>query len=524
MAAAVAMTVLLMASTAFARKATFAVARRHLLAAASVDDSACPATEPSSFCDNFFSSCASFSCTGGVVTIDLTGSACKQDGTFSWGACLKSDGSQCGTMTSCDGTSTSSQKGTYCKEYHVMSFAIAEGTTSVGIQVHDGTFSGNGVNLCTLTNPAGNGCFSGNSDGCKVCVPATCPIANMAAAGIPELGCSTCSPAEVCFKETKDSKFDNPLTTNSLLTVTSCLAKPAGSFAYSPAPGVNLQVNYYPPLLTSTYKYFTAASTTVGTGKAITCYTDTTYAVVDKYVYIERMTTAADNYDCLDCLWFKVYTVKKPSTCRCSTDTAWAFPVKSTLQNGLTAAQLSATTEVQLPSPDYPGNVYWAAKQEDNSQAWGGYFHITPPLGTTTYTFDMCAGCAKNSLGTKGFIMGKLSVVFTNNLDGQTSSYSFFEPTAGAYSTSSVLQVYQSFTAPPSLTPGQFQKFTVLGNFPGLPFGYNTQWQVTKVNTGPIKSGQTTLATVPTSMGTVGVYIAVHMTVGGSYCDAPVAP
>ncbi|KAG2454093.1 hypothetical protein HYH02_001132 [Chlamydomonas schloesseri] len=470
-AAAVAVTVLLMASAAFARKATFAVSRRSLLAAASVDDSECPATEPSTFCNNWFASCAAFSCSNGVVTIDLNGENCKQDSTFSWGACLKSDGTQCGTMSTCDGKSGSSQKGTYCQEYHVMSFAISEGTNSVGIQVHDGTFAGNGVNL-----------------------------------------------------ETKDSKFTNPLTTNSLLTVTGCIAKPSGSFEYTnPDTGITSTVNYYPPLTTSTYNYFTAASTTVGAAKAITCYTDNTYAAVDKYVYIERMTTASDNYDCLDCLWFKVYTIQKPSNCRCTSDTAWAFPVKSTLQNGLTAAQLSATGEVALPLNDYPsGNVAWAAKQEDNSQAWGGYFHITPPLGaTTTYTFDMCAGCAKNALGTKGFIMGKLSVVFTNNLDGQTSSYSFFEPAAGASTTSAVLQVYQSFVPPPSLTPGQFQKFTVLGNYPSLPFGYNTAWQVTKVNTGAIKVGTTTIANVPTTMGTTGVYIAVHMSVGGSFCAAP---
>ncbi len=38
--------------------------------------------------------------------------------------------------------------------------------------------------------------------------------------------------------------------------------------------------------------------------------------------------TATDNYECLGCKWYNRYevTALPGSNCRCSTDTAWAFP------------------------------------------------------------------------------------------------------------------------------------------------------------------------------------------------------
>ncbi|KAG2422157.1 hypothetical protein HXX76_016236 [Chlamydomonas incerta] len=57
--------------------------------------------------------------------------------------------------------------------------------------------------------------------------------------------------------------------------------------------------------------------------------------------------------------------------------------------------------------------------------------------------------------------------------------------------------VYQSYVPPPTMAPGQFQRFSPYTT-PSLPFGYG--------------------ATLP-SRGPGGVYVAIHMSVGGGFCD-----
>ncbi|PNW80110.1 hypothetical protein CHLRE_08g378351v5 [Chlamydomonas reinhardtii] len=147
-----------------------------------------------------------------------------------------------------------------------------------------------------------------------------------------------------------------------------------------------------------------------------------TLTTIVKYVLVQRIATPGDNYACLTCKWYWRYDITPPQTqgtgtnCRCSTDTAWAFPLKSTL-NGFTAAQKTMLDNIPLGSPYPASTVYWSTRQ-DVGNAWGGFFRFAPTSGkvstTASYTFDMCAGCAFNQIGDKGFIMGRLNMSFTN--------------------------------------------------------------------------------------------------------------
>ncbi|KAG2454075.1 hypothetical protein HYH02_001115 [Chlamydomonas schloesseri] len=461
----------------------------------------CPA-QPSPACASFYSTCVKITCVNLVVTVDVSGSGCKGS-SYSWGACLKwgfAD-TRCGLMTSCTGAAN----GDYCETLTKVSFAIDATDTKVGIQIHDGSFT-TGTNNCTLSNPLGTGCWAGSPHG-------TCPaMSYFTAAGIP--GVDSCTPcaSKDCLVETQAGDFTKPLAAANFLDTYHCIAKPSGTFlGTNPITGAQEPYPMYPPMVTSTYAglndYF-AANTAVGASVAVACYTDDTYATVSRYLYVSRISTATDNYKCLTCKWYSVFEVK-PGACKCSTDTAWAIPPKNMMEG------LAATTGEQALTGSLSG-VYWTARQDaSKANAWGGYFRIVPPHDTTViYTFDVCAGCGQNRVN-KGFIMGQLTFAISN-INGKTSYTQFVAPSLTASTTSSVLHMYQSFIAPPSLTPGQFSKFTSVSGPSTLPFTYGDSWTST-VLTGTIKSGSSSWS-VPSSESSNGVYVAIHLTVGGSMC------
>ncbi len=77
--------------------------------------------------------------------------------------------------------------------------------------------------------------------------------------------------------------------------------------------------------------------------------------------------------------------------------------------------------------------------------------------------------------------MGRLNFQITNAY-GQTSVTSFLAPSPTAKVNSTVLQMYQSFIAPPALTPGLFSKFTNTSFT--LPVTYGSSWNVLNVISG----------------------------------------
>ncbi|KAG2426484.1 hypothetical protein HXX76_011713 [Chlamydomonas incerta] len=550
--AVVATLLALSAATANARKTGATFAKRQLLGVVSTD--VCPAQQPSNYCNYFFDNCATLTCSGNVVTLTLfnqgSGSntgACKDSGPYSWAACLKAGGTgaACGSQTSaqCSGTSTfKSPNGYYCNDAQTTSWTVADGTTQVGVQVHDGWFGsdhtastpsypltspldGFGTSTCPLTNND-NGCYAGNN-GCTVCV--------MTGTGIPNADCSPCSVISSCFTEKPAGSFQNGGTALSFLTTSGCTyVKTDGTYTQVDPVLGTLTFFKYPTTggASSTYPYlnqYFAAATSVGAAVSVACYTDASLTTVAKYVMVQRVATAGDNYDCLTCKWYSRFTITVPAgsagagtNCRCSTDTAWAFPLKSTL-NSFTATQKTLLDNIPLGSP-YPSNsVYWYTRQ-DVGNAWGGFFRFAPVSGkvstSTVYTFDMCAGCAFNQIGDKGFIMGRLTFNFTTT-NGTTSSMMFWTPSVGATTASSVLQVYQSYLSPPTFSPGQFNKFDTISAVT-TPFTYGTSWRVTSMVTGTAVSVNTGTFNVPSTMTTNtpnGVYVAVHMTVNGYYCD-----
>ncbi|KAG2429095.1 hypothetical protein HXX76_011335 [Chlamydomonas incerta] len=543
-------------ATVDARKTGFG--GRHLL-------QSCPA---SNFCADIFTNCFDISCPNGILTVTAknAGVTFQPDGrtnaytcksAYSWYACAQPGGASCtGVKTgsgrvACtpSGGLKTSGNGDYCNEPSVGRFDTtqATGLTDAVIQIHDGSFQGSASSTCPLTGDttveASGPCWSGGASDCKppsprppnpniaACtVPSSCPASSaLTAAGIPNAACSTCTPSS-CFKESdadsQEFETDPQRVTNRLFaSVGGCIAKPSGTYSFTD-PLFNTQVTA-PKYLTlsgaAVHTFLASASSPAA--EAVACYTDSSYATVAKYIYVVSIPTDTTNFACLTCSWFRVYVVA--GQCRCGSDTAWAFPVKSVLSSW-TAGQAASTAEIALPAATYGTGVSWAARSE-NSNAWGGYFRFAPAAGgvdtTRSYTFDMCAGCAQasapryNSLS-KGYIMGKVTFTFTS-VNGSTSSMMFYEPAPGASTTSSVLQVYQSYVPPPTMAPGQFQRFSPYTT-PSLPFGYGATFAVTRLVTGAVKSGSTTLANVPattTASSPGGVYVAIHMSVGGGFCD-----
>ncbi|PNW80112.1 hypothetical protein CHLRE_08g378417v5 [Chlamydomonas reinhardtii] len=140
------------ATAAHARKTMATVGPRRQLPTADV----CSTQQPSDYCNAFFAQCATFTCSGNVVTLTLSngGAICKDAGGYSWAACLKAGGAACGTQTNAQcspGAATfKSPGGTYCDS----GASVASWTLDAG------------VTQCPLTN-GGNGCYAGNS-GCTV--------------------------------------------------------------------------------------------------------------------------------------------------------------------------------------------------------------------------------------------------------------------------------------------------------------------------------------------------------------------
>ncbi|KAG2428276.1 hypothetical protein HXX76_010426 [Chlamydomonas incerta] len=332
----------------------------------------------------------------------------------------------------------------------------------------------------------------------------------MTAVGIPADACSPCTPLD-CLKESFDSQFNIPGAANNVLTVYGCTANPqvagATPLVYPTTSGSSF----------STLNTFLSSSAP-GQSVGIACYPDTTYTSPAYYLFIAHIATPGDNFACPTCDFYNLFKVT-PGACRCSNDTAWAVPLAPVFQN-----LIVGTGENVLPSP-YPAGVYWTARADANKvNAWGGYFRIAPPPHNTSvqYPMDVCAGCGQNRISA-GFIIARLFFRITNAF-GFTSVTSFlapsttyptYTPSPTAKVNSSVLQIYQSFIAPPSLTPGQFQKFT--DSAFTLPVTYGSTFAVTNVITGSVKAGSGTY-TVPSNETSSGLYVAIHFTVGGSFC------
>ena len=148
----------------------------------------------------------------------------------------------------------------------------------------------------------------------------------------------------------------------------------------------------------------------------------------------------------------------------------------------------------------------------------GPHSTVTCPTRCTIHAdtgVSACPAASAQNRVSKGFIMGRLQFVLTN-LNGKTSITTFVAPSLTASTTSSVLHMYQSFIAPPSLTPGQFSKFTGVVGPATTPFTYGASWASTVV-TGTVKSGSSSYP-VPSTEPSNGLYVAIHLTVGGSMC------
>ncbi|KAG2453811.1 hypothetical protein HYH02_002018 [Chlamydomonas schloesseri] len=473
---------------------------RHLLQAQGSQPGECPGYDASK-CAAVLRDCFTYTCTpgtGGNVTITVaanysakaTNPVCKNSGTYSWAACVDPDTnvyrSPCGSLTSCTGQGSSGQND-YCNEFATASWNVRISDGSVGIQIHDGQFSF-GYDKCTATsntalaNPTR--CYAGtNCDTMQELegIPGSCNL--------------PCTALDCFVESTNSTKFEKDANTaDTFLTLYNCpnvKTDPTRAYqAYDERPLVRA-VRTFPCYETNDggcLHNFLATGVSAGAGAnatAITCYNSSSLQFVDKYIYIEAIPTATDNFACLNCSWFRVYSIagSPAPKCRCSEDTAWAFPLKSTL-NALTAAQKQMTDNIPLGAP-YPSNsVFWYPRKE-NGNAWGGFFRFAVPTSggtagrvstTTTYSFDLCAGCAFNSID-KGFIMGRVNFTFTS-VNGSTSSMVFWTPSVGASTTSGALQVYQSYAPVPVFAPGQFAAFDTYTT-PATPFGYGATWAVT---------------------------------------------
>ncbi|KAG2453211.1 hypothetical protein HYH02_002534 [Chlamydomonas schloesseri] len=129
-------------------------------------------------CQAFFKNCVEITCINFQVTVSLltgvrNGYQCKSSGTYSWAACVKTDGTRCGTLTSgpCSGPD-------YCENVgsgaNALVYTVNLGTNLVGIQVHDGDLQCKGTEVCSITAPTransnrNSGCVGGAGNGCKV--------------------------------------------------------------------------------------------------------------------------------------------------------------------------------------------------------------------------------------------------------------------------------------------------------------------------------------------------------------------
>ncbi|KAG2444563.1 hypothetical protein HXX76_001308 [Chlamydomonas incerta] len=433
---------------------------------------------------SYLPTCITAACvaTDGVytTTVALNFTACK-NATISWACCTgTSNGGSC-SLTTCNGAPSN---GT-CNDVLYSVLNVTYGATSVTLQIHDGNLVGN-------TNCTARPCCAGSGG-------TTCPSSSaLSAANIPNVACSTCTAVSTCFQE--DNSNSQQFETDPARTVTAffslipggCAAKPTGTYSYTdPLFGPSTAPLYLmTDGVTALHTFLGYAA--VGASNALACYTNTTYTAIDKYVYVTRIPTDTTNYACLTCSWFNLYTVSKPPNCVCRNDTAWAFPLKSVLTSW-TSGQASSTSEILLPSSSYPGSVYWTARPD--SSAWGGFFRFAPSASapnrvttTTTYAFDI-----------------------------STSTSLFFSPAPGASTSSAVLQVFQSYIAPPTFNPGQFKSFDTLSAVT-TPFSYGTTFSVLKIATGTVNYGSAS-ANVPTAMSVNGTFVAIHMSTDGYFCD-----
>eukprot|EP00198_Chlamydomonas_reinhardtii_P013219 XP_001702556.1 predicted protein [Chlamydomonas reinhardtii] len=206
-------------------------------------------------------------------------------------------------------------------------------------------------------------------------------------------------------------------------------------------------------------------------------------------------------------------------------------------------ADLSSTAELPLTvDPGFGGAVFWNSRQVGG--AWGGWFRITAP-GSGSLTLGICGGCGQNVVG-KGYYFGNgFSITFNSFTTGMSTIQINALPSSSAIASVSNLQVYLSFIAPPTLSPGSFKTFTdislavsptnPLTFFPTAPFTANTKPGVTykaspaatSPNAPPPKSspsnptgcvGSSTF-TVPTAITASGLYLAVHLDVD-TYCPS----
>ncbi|KAG2435978.1 hypothetical protein HYH02_011691 [Chlamydomonas schloesseri] len=366
---------------------------------------------------------------------------------------------------------------------------------------------------------------------------AACPVnpvcntnAVLNGAGILTGKCSSCA-VRACVKEGFVGEFSSPrYAHNDFLNLYGCIAKPSGTVEVTVPNTLTTTVPVYPPIKTSTYSTldaFFSANPATGTGVGMACYTDTTYNRIAFYLYIQKENTPSDNYACPTC---KYYSVNQVSSCWCDDENAWAIPIASVMES----LPASSTAE-QILTSGYPGGaqVFWNPRTVDNDRkAWGGFFRILPAASgnhdtSIEYTFDICAGCGQNRVG-NGFIFGRIKFQITH-IKGSTSISTFLAPAdaPNAIGRSSELHMFQSFRAPMSLSPSQFETYTVTSAVPDT-FSYGQTWTVNKVNTGKFKANGDEI-TVPPYDPTKGLYVALHLKVSsGGFCafklPAPVQP
>eukprot|EP00198_Chlamydomonas_reinhardtii_P005121 XP_001694457.1 predicted protein [Chlamydomonas reinhardtii] len=148
--------------------------------------------------------------------------------------------------------------------------------------------------------------------------------ATLAAAGIPNAACGNCSVSEQCFVESRQDQFLGAGAASSFLSVASCanaktdgsVTDPVLSFLTFPRyPTLPVVSPRYPYL----HLYLAAADTAPGdsVAVAVACYTDASLTEVDKYLVLQRIPTAADNYRCPSCKWFWSFEVRTPAAPSC---------------------------------------------------------------------------------------------------------------------------------------------------------------------------------------------------------------
>ncbi|PNW78316.1 hypothetical protein CHLRE_09g402304v5 [Chlamydomonas reinhardtii] len=291
-------------------------------------------------------------------------------------------------------------------------------------------------------------------------VPDSCPAdAVMTAVGIPDLARSKCKPNTSCLQKPPESHYSTfPLATFPRPPPTCCTPW-ATTPTNPPVPG-NACYTMIP----------TPSSTTI-------CASTASPSMFMRPAPPANSSTPSSGLS--------------PSTLR-DYSTLTADPL----------TPYSGLSEPKRQHAERPGRLRTSALRPTRTAAG-------QPNTTATYCFNVCAGCAANSLG-------------------QTSVMAFYSPGAGAKVTSSIgaagLPVSPVWRRPCS-TPASSSASSCTYSTPAAPTTYADTWGVQQVYQGDIKNGKAPIAKVPigpTANNPNGVHLAVQMNVNGGFCDADV--